>query len=219
LGSSKGARNSTNKEERDDHHFTTALCGASLLLELAHIGGEHGNDISGGRLQRSDERGGGPLQRAEQLGVHLCAAGHGLERLEVAGPVELALEDGADEVIGLLYALLLLEGAVGLERGRDLLGVDEEPGVHALHARLERLPGGALDGLPHQRVLRHQQVAGVRQRVADALNLLHREALIADAGQEVASLQLLADGDHRVLLAAPGDGRADGGAARARARA
>lgn len=125
-------------------------------------------------MQSGDEGRSGPLQRAEQLGIHLRAAGHGLERLEVAGPVELALEDGADEVVGVLDALLLLKGAIGLERGGDLLGVDEEPGVHALHARLERLPGRALDGLPHQRVLRHQQAAGLRERVADALQLLHR---------------------------------------------
>lgn len=89
--------------------------------------------------------------------------------------------------------------------------MDEEPGVHAGHARPERRPRGALHGLAHERVLGHQQLHGFRQGGAELLELLHGQALVPDAGDEVAVLELLLHGLHGLLLLGAADGAADGG--------
>lgn len=69
--------------------------------------------------------------------------------------------------------------------------MDEEPGVHPLHAGLQRLPFRALDGLVHERILRDEEPRVLRQLGAELAELLHRQALVADGGDEVAVLELL----------------------------
>lgn len=84
--------------------------------------------------------------------------------------------------------------------------MDEEPGVHALHARLQHLPFGALDGLVHEGVFRDQEPGGFRQLGAELPELLDGQALVADGGDEVAVLELLLDFIDGLFLLRAADG-------------
>ncbi|RRT67806.1 hypothetical protein B296_00038912, partial [Ensete ventricosum] len=96
--------------------------------------------------------------------------------LEVVGPVEVALEDGAGEVIE-GEVEIALEVVVGPESRGDLVGVDEELGVHALGAG-----AGTGNGLLNQGVLGHDQLGRGWERSLEGLQLAHREAMAPDPG-------------------------------------
>lgn len=174
---------------------------------------ENRNKFPSRSLKSANKSGSRALQSPQKGGVNLSARGQGFEVLNLIGAVKLAFENGAGEVV-VLELLLLLEVPVGLDGGRDLLGVDEEPYVHALHAGLQGLPGRALHRLVDECVLRHDQLPCFRERLPELLELLHGEALVVDAGQEVAVLQLLPHCLHRCLFLAAGNGGTDGGEAR-----
>lgn len=174
---------------------------------------ENRNKFPSRRLKSANKSGSRALQSPQKGGVNLSARGQGFEVLNLIGAVKLAFENGAGEVV-VLELLLLLEVPVGLDGGRDLLGVDEEPHVHALHAGLQRLPGRAFHGLVNERVLRHDQFRCFWERLSKLLELLHREALVVDAGEEVTVLELLPHSLHRCLFLCAGNCGADGGEAR-----
>lgn len=87
--------------------------------------------------------------------------------------------------------------------------MDEEPRVHAGHARLQSRPLGALDGLEYQRVLRHDQVRVLRQRSSEVLELLDGEAFVADSGEKVTVFEVFLHGLDRLFLLGSGNGGSD----------
>ncbi|KAG6501020.1 hypothetical protein ZIOFF_040885 [Zingiber officinale] len=114
----------------------------------------------------------------------------------IVGPIETALKDGAGEVIeGELE--FPMEVTAGLDGGRDLVRVHEEPGVHPLGAGLKGLPPGAGDGLLHKRILGNDELRSGRKGSTERLQLPYREAVAPDPGEKVAVLQLPT---HRLLL-------------------
>ncbi|RWW06720.1 hypothetical protein GW17_00029932 [Ensete ventricosum] len=129
-----------------------------------------------GSLQDAEKGHGGRLQAAKEVSVRLHPRGHGLHGLEVVGAVEVALEDGAGEVIE-GEVEIALEVVVGPESRGDLVGVDEELGVHALGAG----PGTG-NGLLNQGVLGHDQLGRGWERSLEGLQLAHREAMAPDPG-------------------------------------
>ena len=84
--------------------------------------------------------------------------------------------------------------------------MDEEPHVHALHAGFEGFPARAFHGLVDERVLGDDELGGVGEGPAELLELLDGEALVVDASEEVAVLQLLLDGFDGCFLLRAGNG-------------
>lgn len=139
------------------------------------------------------------MQSAEHLSVDLSTSGHGLENFKIVGSVELTFEDGAGKVIVFKLAFFL-ETPVGLEGGRDFIGLDEKPSVHAFHTRLESFPFGAFNGFEDQSVLGDDELRGVGESSPEVLKLLDGETFVVDGGEEVAVLQVRLDGFDSLFL-------------------
>ena len=122
--------------------------------------------------------------------------------------VKPPLEYRAAEIV-LLQFLLLLEAPVGLERRGNLLAMNKHPRVHALHAGLQGLPLSAFDRLEDERVFCYEERRGFGERVSEVLELLDGEALVLDAGEEVAVLEVVFDGLDGLLLLGAADGGDD----------
>jgi len=200
--------NETNK--RHTHTRFQYLLRKTLLLlfKVLDMSLEDQQKFSRRSLKGGNESGRRALESPQKSGINLGARGQSLELLKLVGAVKLALENGAGEVV-VLELLLPLEVPVGLECGGDLLGVNEEPHIHALHAGFQRLPGGSLHGLVHQRVLRHDQLRALRERLPKLLELLHGEPLVVYARQKVAVFQLLPHRLHSFLFLRAGNRRPD----------
>lgn len=88
--------------------------------------------------------------------------------------------------------------------------MDEEPRVHALEAGSNGGPGSALDSLADEGVLGDKEAGGGGKSGTEVLQLLDGEALVADAGDEVAAFELLLHDLHCLFLLSAADGGADG---------
>ena len=85
--------------------------------------------------------------------------------------------------------------------------VDKQPGVVPLGGRLQLIPAADLvAGHAHQRVLAHQHLAVGGQGAAEVLQLLHGQALVAQAHHHRALGQQALQHLNSLLLALPGDG-------------
>ena len=149
------------------------------------------------------------MQSSKHLSVYLSASRHGLKSFEVVRSVELTFKDGTCKVIVFELAFLL-ETPVGFDGGRDFIGLDKEPSVHAFHTRLESFPFGAFDGFEDQSVLGDDELCRVRESSPEVLELLDGEAFVVDGGEEVAVLEVGLDCLDGFFLVGTRDGGSDG---------
>lgn len=131
------------------------------------------------------------MQSTKHHPIHISPRRHRFDNLIILRSVQLLLEHGPAQVV-VEQLLLLLETHERLQRRGDVLGLHEDPGVHAFHTRLQGLPLGPFQGLEDQRVLRHEElrVAVLPEDPAELLKLFDGEAVVVDPGDEVAVLEV-----------------------------
>ncbi|KAG0481215.1 hypothetical protein HPP92_012073 [Vanilla planifolia] len=101
----------------------------------------------------------------------------------------MPVENGTSEIIEIQLPLPL-EVSAGLEGGGDLVfGSNEEPSVHATGAGAEGSPTRSFCGFPEESVLRNDELSGLGQRTAEALDLPDREAVAPESGHHLAAVK------------------------------
>lgn len=97
------------------------------------------------------------MQSPKHHPIHIFPRRHRFNNLVILRSVQLLLEHGTSQVV-IEELLLLLETDERLQSRGDIFGLHEDPGVHAFHTRLQRLPFGPFQGLEDQSVLGDEEL-------------------------------------------------------------